>query len=211
MIGQAHKPEAELRPIRPSDIPEVVDIHFRNLSANTGRRFHERALYPTIYHSASTGFGFVQVRDGKVVGFIVGLLDTSAWRWTLVRTRALECLLAAARLCLSKWGAFFRAVKRARRFMTNPSAKTEGHIFAVAIDEAYQGRGLGVKLVQAFLDYCHLHWITRLRWKSPKANRAVRRIALHFGGRVEKELNVSGETHVVFCFDFDKAEEADEE
>ncbi len=78
MIGQAHKPKAELRPIRPSDIPEVVDIHFRNLSPNTDRRFHERALYPTICHPASTGFGFVQVRDGKVVGFIVGMLDTSA-------------------------------------------------------------------------------------------------------------------------------------
>ncbi len=211
MIGQAHKPKAELRPFRPADIPEVVNLHLSILPANTGRRFHERALYPTICHSASTGYGFVQVRDAKVVGYVVGVLDTSAWRWTLVRTRALECLLAATRLCLSKWGAFFRAVKRARYLMTNSSKKPVGHLFALAIDEAYQGRGLGVKLVQAFLDYCHLHGITRLRWKSPKANRAVRRIALHFGGRVEKELNVSGETHVVYCFDFDKAEETDKE
>ena len=103
-------------------------------------------------HLASTGFGFVQVRDGKVVGIIVGMLDTSTWRWTLARTRALECLLAAYRLGLSEWGTFLKAVERARRFMTNPSAKTEGHIFAVAIDEAYQGLGIGVKLVQAFLD-----------------------------------------------------------
>ena len=211
MIGQAHKPKAELRPIRPADIPEIVDIHFRNLSPNTGRRFHERALYPTICHSASTGFGFVQVRDGKVVGFIVGMLDTSAWRWALARTRALECLLAAFRLCLSEWGTFLKAVKEARHLMTTSSKKPEGHLFAVAVDEAYQGLGLGVKLVQAFLDYCHLHGITRLRWKSRKANRAVRKIVLHFGGRVEKELNVSGETHVIYCLDFDKAEVADGE
>lgn len=211
MICQAHKPKAELRPIRPSDIPEVVDIHFRNLSPNTDRRFHERALYPTICHPASTGFGFVQIRDAKVVGYVVGMLDTSAWRWTLVRTRALECLLAATRLCLSKWGAFFRAVKRARYLMTNSSKKPVGHLFALAIDEAYHGLGFGVKLVQAFLDYCHLHGIIRLRWMSPKANRAVRMIALHFGGHIEKELIVSRETHVVYCFDFDKAEETDKE
>ena len=152
MQDQVQGSQTGLRPFHPADIPEVVNLHLGILSANSGRGFHKRALYPTMCHLASTGFGFVQVRDGKVLGIIVGMLDTSTWRWTLARTRALECLLAAYRLGLSEWGTFLKAVERARRFMTNPSAKTEGHIFAVAIDEAYQGLGIGVKLVQAFLD-----------------------------------------------------------
>ena len=188
-----------------------MDIHFRNLSTNTGRRFHERALYPTICHSASTGFGYVQVRNGKVVGFIVGMLDASAWFRALVRTHWRECLLATARLMLKEWGAFRKAVKWARRFMTNQSAKPEGHIFAVAIDKAYRSRGLGLQLLQAFLDYCRSHGMGRLWTYTPKANAAFLRLAMHCGFRHHGELSMGGETHVVLCFDFDKAEEADGE
>ena len=211
MIGQAHKPKAELRPFRPADIPEVVNLHLSILPANTGRRFHERALYPTICHSASTGYGFVQVRDGKVVGFIVGIQDTSAWRWTLVRTQGLECLLAAARLMLKECGAFRKAVKWARRFMTNPSAKPEGHIFAVAIDKPYRSRGLGLQLLQAFLDYCRFHGMARLWSMTPKANAAYRRLVTNCGFRYHGELSIGGESYVVNCLDFDKSEEADGE
>ena len=204
MIGQAHKPKTELRPFRPADIPEVVDLHLSILPANSGRRFHERALYPTMCHPASTGFGFVQVHDGKVVGFIAGMLDTSAWRWTLVRTQALECLLSAARLMLKEWGAFRKAVKWARRFMTNLSAKPEGHIFAMAIDKAYRSRGLGLQLFQASLDYCRSHGMARLWTYTPKANAAFLRLAMHWGFRHHGELRMGGETHAVLCLDFDK-------
>ncbi len=205
MQDQDQRPRTELRPFHPEDIPEVVNLHLSILPANSGRRFHERALYPTMCHPASTGFGFVQVHDGKVVGFVVGIQDTSAWRWTLVRTRALECLLSAARLMLKEWGAFRKVVKRARRFMTNPSAKPEGHIFAMAIDKAYRSRGLGLQLFQASLDYCRSHGMARLWTYTPKANAAFLRLAMHWGFRHHGELSMGGETHVVLCLDFDKA------
>ena len=205
MQDQVQGSQTGLRPFHPADIPEVVNLHLSILPANTGRRFHERALYPTMCHPASTGYGFVQVRDGKVVGFIVGIQDTSAWRWTLVRTQGLECLLAAARLMLKEWGAFRKAVKWARRFMTNPSAKPEGHIFALAIDKAYQSRGLGLQLLQAFLDYCRSHGMARLWTYTPKANAALLRLMTHCGFRHHRELSVGGETHVVLCLDFDKS------
>ncbi len=182
-----------------------MDLHLGILSANSGRGFHKRALYPTICHPASTGFGFVQVRDGKVVGFMVGMLDTSAWRWTLVRTRALECLLAAARLMLKEWGAFRKAVKWARRFMTNLSAKPEGHIFAMAIDKAYRSGGLGLQLLQAFVEYCNSHEMTCLWSMTPKANETYRRLVTKCGFRHHGELSIGGETHVILCLDFDKA------
>ena len=208
---QAQRPMAELRPFRPADIPEVVDLHLSTIGANSGRRFLERAIYPTLLHPASTGFGFVGVHDGKVVGFIVGMLDTSAWRRTLVRTRATECLLTAAQLCLRGWSVLIQAVNTGRYFSANSSSKPEGHVFALAIDGAYQDGGLGVKLVQAFLDYSRSHGTTRLWTKTPKANRAVQRICRYVGARVHGELNMSGETHVVYVLDFDKAEEADKE
>ena len=205
MQDQDQRPRTELRPFRPADIPEVVDLHLSILPANSGRRFHERALYPTMCHPASTGFGFVQVHDGKVIGFIVGIQDTSAWRSTLVRTQGLECLLAAARSMLKEWGAFRKAVKSARRFMTNPSAKPEGHIFALAIDKAYRSRGLGLQLLQALVEYCRSHEMACLWTRTPKANAAFHRLAMHCGFRHHGELSIGGETHVVLCLDFDKS------
>ena len=208
---QAQRPMAELRPFRPADIPEVVDLHLSTIGANSGRRFLERAIYPTMLHPTSTGFGFVGVRDGKVVGFVVGMLDTSAWRRTLVRTRAPECLLAAAQFCLRGWNVLIQTVNTGRYFSGKSSTKPEGHVFALAIDGAYQDGGLGVELVQAFLDYCRSHGMTRLWTKTPKANRAVQRICRYVGARVHGELNMSGETHVVYYLDFDKADGAEEE
>jgi ribosomal protein S18 acetylase RimI-like enzyme len=197
--------ETRIRPFHPADIPEVVNLHLGILPANSGRRFHERALYPTICHPASTGYGFVQVHDGKVVGFIVGIQDTSAWRWTLVRTQGLECLLAATRTMLKERGAFLKAVKRARRFMTNPSAKPEGHIFAVAIDKAYRNRGLGLQLLKALVEYCRSHEMACLWTRTLKANVAYRRLVTNCGFRFHEELSIGGESYVVYCLDFDKS------
>ncbi len=205
MQDQDQRPRTELRPFRPADIPEVVDLHLSIDPVNSGRRFHERALYPTICHPASTGFGFVQVHDGKVVGFIMGIQDTSAWRWTLVRKQSLECLLAAARLMLKEWGACRKAVETARYFMTNPSAKPEAYIFAIAIDKAYRSRGLGLQLLQALVEYCRSNEMTCLWGRTPKVNAATRRLLTNCGFRHHGELSIGGESYVVYCLDFDKS------
>ena len=75
--------DTDLRPFRATDIPHMVDIHLKALEedfvTSLGHSFLERALYPTMLHPASTGFGLVQVRNGMVVGFIVGM-HNSVWR-----------------------------------------------------------------------------------------------------------------------------------
>ena len=111
--------DTDFRPFRATDIPQMVDIHLKTLEedfvARLGHRFLEQAIYPTMLHPDSTGFGFVQVRYGKVVGFIVGMLNPPAWHWTLVRTRGFECLLATARTCLSGWSNLLQIVRTVRQ------------------------------------------------------------------------------------------------
>jgi ribosomal protein S18 acetylase RimI-like enzyme len=186
-----------------------VDIHLDTLEedfvAILGRRFLERALYLTMCHPASTGFGFVKVRDGKVVGFIVGMLNTSAFYRTLLRTRWHECLLAIAGKCLRGWDDFLQVIRRVRHLFSGSPTETGGKVFTTAIDKAYHGRGLGVELVQAFVDYFRSHGMAYCWARMTKANLAAIRIVTYVGFRFHGELSIGGEPYVVYCLDFDKS------
>lgn len=207
MQDQVQGSQTGLRPFHPADIPQVVDLHLGTLQetfiSSLGRRFLERALYPTMLHSASTGFGYVQVRNGKVVGFIVGMLDASAWFRTLVRTHWRECLLATARKCIQGWSDLLHLVRTVCHLLAGPFTEAGGKLYFLAIDESYQGRGLAVKLIQAFLDYCRSRGVSRCSVNASKANMAARRLYTHAGFRLEREFTVHKETAVAYSLDFE--------
>ena len=137
MMNNPRANDTGLRSLCSEDILQVVDLHLRTLGAKSGRWFLARAIYPTMLHPASTGFGYVEVRDGKVVGFIVGMLSTAAWRRTLLRTRGLACVILAG-MCMRGWASFRHAIRTIGRFV-GPSVEATGHLFALSIDGAYQG------------------------------------------------------------------------
>ena len=207
MKDQVQGSQTGLRPFHPADIPQVVDLHLGTLQetfiSSLGRRFLERALYPTMLHSASTGYGYVQVRNGKVVGFIVGMLDASAWFRTLVRTLWPECLLATARKCIQGWSDLLHLVRTVCHLLAGPFTEAGGKLFFLAIDESYQGRGLAVKLIQAFLDYCRSRGVSRCSVNASKANMAAHRLYTHAGFRLEREFTVHKETAVAYSLDFE--------
>ena len=70
------------------------------------------------------------------------------------------------------------------------------------IDTAYQGRGLAVKLTQAFLDHCRSRGVSRCSVNASKANLAAHRICTHVGFRVEREFTVDERPAVVYRLDF---------
>jgi ribosomal protein S18 acetylase RimI-like enzyme len=189
----------------------VVDLHLRAFGANSGRRFLERGIYPTMLNPTSTGFGFVQVRNGKVVGFIAGMLDTSAWQRTLWRTRGFECLMAAAHMCLRGWGTVVEALQTLRYLSVDSNSAVPGHLFTLAVDEAYQGRGLAVKLIEAFLDHGRSHGMSRCWTRTSKANLAAHRLYMHVGFRTLPELTKHGKNRVVYRLDFETPDGAEEE
>ena len=199
--------EAKIRPFCSADILQVVDLHLGTFQetfiSSLGRRFLERAIYPTMLHPASTGFGYVQVRNGKVVGFIVGMLDISAWYRTLVRTHWRECLLATARKCFQGWSDLLHLVRTVWHLLAGPFTEAGGKLYFLAIDESYKGRGLAVKLIQAFLDYCRSRGVSRCSVNTSKANMAAHRLYTHAGFQVEREFTVHKGTAVAYSIEFE--------
>jgi ribosomal protein S18 acetylase RimI-like enzyme len=207
--------ETGMHPFQVADIPQVADIHIKTLEedlvANLGRRFLERALYPTMLHPASTGFGFVQVRNGNVAGFVVGMLNPAAFYRTLVLTRWHECLLATVRKCLQGWEDFLQVTRRVRHLLSGRSRGTGGELFTLAIDSAYQGRGMGVRLTQAFLDHCSSHGMSRC-WVSTKSdNLPARRICEHLGFREERAFTLDEGPAVAYRLDLGTLDGAEQE
>ena len=206
-VRRNHGSEARgIRPFQAPDIPQVADIHLKTLEedlvATLGRRFLERALYPTMLHPASTGFGFVQVRNGKVVGFIVGMHNPAAFHRTLVLKRWHECLLATARKCLRGGKDLLQVIRRVRHLSSGSARETGGKLFTIAIDEAYQGRGLAVKLTQAFLDHCRSHGMSHCHVSTSRDNRAARRLYEHLGSREERAFTLDEWPTVAYRLDF---------
>jgi RimJ/RimL family protein N-acetyltransferase len=200
--------ESQVRPFRSSDIGEVVDIHLRTLETDfitsLGRRFLEKALYPTILHPASTGFGFVQVREGRVVGFIVGMLDISTWYRTLIRTQTLECVRAGIRRALSGWKGFRDSVQTIHYLLAGPSVGRWGKLFYLAIDGPYQGHGLSLKLVRSFLNYCREHGVSQCRTRASAENLAAHKLYTYVGFKEQRRLKMHGRIHIVYSMDLDE-------
>jgi len=190
-----------IRPLRAEDIPQVVDIHLRLVGPNSGRRFLECTLYPTMLNPASTGFGYVQVSDGKMVGFIVGTLNTLVWRRTLLRTSGLECIRAGLHMCLRGRKGIQQVVQTINYLFVRSIVGVEGHLFTLAIDENYQGRGLAIKLIGAFLDHCCSHEMSRCWVRTSKTNLAAYRIYKHMGFQVLPKLSRHDKVHMVYNFE----------
>jgi GNAT superfamily N-acetyltransferase len=196
-----------LRPLSEADIPRVVEIHLQNLKedfiAGLGRRFLERAVYPTLLHPASGGFGFVQVREGRVVGFIAGALSTPSWHWVLFSRRGLECWAAALRKSLRGWDHLWSVVRKAPVIIAGPKTRPGGEILFLAIDEPYQGKGLAFGLIGAFLEHCRSSRLSCCSVRTSRANVAARCLFKKFGFRPLREVVLSDRLKSVYRLDLD--------
>lgn len=188
-----------IRPLNIVDIPTVVDIHLKVLEADfitsLGRRFLERALYPTILHPSSTGFGFVQTREGKVVGFIVGLLNESRLYRTLIYRHGFICIIATVRKCLRGRKGFRQVVQTINHLLFKPMEKTGGWLYYLGIDEKYQGRGLAVRLIKHFLNHYRSLDVSHCWTKTDGSNSAAHRLYVHAGFCVQDEINMYGKPY----------------
>jgi len=193
----------ELRPIAASDIPRLSALHDRLFGADSGRRFLEKAYYPTMLHPASTGIGYLLAREGKIAGSITGARSASAWHRTLARAHAAECFRAAARMIVRVRGRGPAAgLLRGLRFLSSgPSYESGGLIFFLGIDDALQGRGLARRLVEAFLERCRSLGLRRCFTRARLANVRAQEFYLRLGFRVDPEMTRLEKNRVVFRLD----------
>jgi ribosomal protein S18 acetylase RimI-like enzyme len=194
-------PRLELRPINASDIPAVSSVHDRIFGSDSGRRFLEKAFYPTMLHPDSTGFGYLISQDAKTAGFISGARSASAWHRTLVRRHGADCLWPAARMAVSGRGPAAGLLRGLRFLALGPSYESGGLIFFLGIDDAFRGRGLAPRLVEAFLEHCRSLGLSCCWTRARQANVQAQKLYLRLGFRVHPEMTKLEKNRAVFRFD----------
>lgn len=191
----------ELRPIVAPDVPELSALHYRIFGADSGRRFLEKAFYPTMLRPDSTGFGYVLAEGGKIAGFIAGARSASTWHRTLARRHGIECLRSAARTVFSGHGWAGRLLRGLRFLSSKFSYESGGFIFFLGIDNAFQGRGLAPRLIGAFLDRCRSLGLACCWTRAQKANVPAQRLYVRSGFLVHPETTKLEKNRIVFRFD----------
>jgi len=128
-------PGIAIRTLQPADVGELCRLHFASFSMRSTRRFIARAYYPTFFDPASTGFGFVALRDERAVALTVAVLDDAAFHRALLRRHPIECALAAA-----------RRLGRGRRLEPRRAVRSEARVHYLAVDAGERRAGLGTRL-----------------------------------------------------------------
>lgn len=207
-MGKSHKFDVSGGPNKPAprpmtacDVTEVVAIHLKFFRTNSGPGFLKKAYYPTILDPRSTGFGFVEVHSGKVVGFLAGALDSRAWHKTLVQRNFVDCLIAAIRVAFSGWSYLTQVLRPLRFFLSGSERLRGGWTYFVAVDERHRNRGVAKRLVAASADYCRSHTIARCWIRTLKTNDPMRSVLKRSGFQPHVAMSGQDEKRLIFSLD----------
>lgn len=145
----------ELRPATLADLRAVAAIHKRAFAGffmtELGETFLAR--YYRLVLEYLDGLLWVAEVDGLPVGFVAGFVRPAGF-YRLMRRRAFELGLAALPVLLRRPSIIWRLAANARR--TGDASDVEGNVLSelasVAVDPAYAGKGIGARLVRAFIE-----------------------------------------------------------
>jgi ribosomal protein S18 acetylase RimI-like enzyme len=160
----------EVRPMTQRDLPEVVAIHraaFPNFFLSfLGPRFL-RVFYGFI---AREGIAIVALADGKLAGFVAGVLEPRRFYRRLMTRRFAQLALAITPVVLRHPSTLARVVRRARQRTSaalgdrrpgtddrrpDPIENHEpigAELMSLAVDPGHEHRGIGRALVAAFAE-----------------------------------------------------------
>lgn len=145
-------------PMTTAHVPMVVDVHVASF-AEAFLSFLGPGFLTLLYEGAATspyGVGVVALdlddRRKPVVGFTVGMLNPAAFYQQLLRERGWRFALAAVSGVVRRPMIVLRLL-RARRYPSHtPRGDRIATLGSIGIRPDYQGRGLGHRLVQGFLE-----------------------------------------------------------
>jgi ribosomal protein S18 acetylase RimI-like enzyme len=139
---------------RDGDAQVAADLHVVQISEGflslLGRGFLRR-LYRRIVRSSSA-FLLVAERQGQVVGFVAGAVDTGALYREFVLRDGIRAGLGAA-------GPIFRNWRQVVETLRHGTSQGVSHgrgveLLSIAVDPDRQGQGIGRLLVDSFVDAC---------------------------------------------------------
>jgi ribosomal protein S18 acetylase RimI-like enzyme len=201
MNGSVGPKESLPRLITAGDMPAVIELHHALFRTASGRAFLAKSYYPAILDPRSTGFSFVEVRSGRVIGFLAGALDSRAWHKVLVRKNVSGSLIAAVRVAFSGWSDLTQ-VLRPLRFLLSRSARCEGGwIYFVGVDEGRRNRGVAERLVAASVEHCRSRKLSRCWVRTLKTNDPMKRVLEKSGFRIDPAMSERDDRRFVYFLD----------
>jgi ribosomal protein S18 acetylase RimI-like enzyme len=164
MVDHDADPEAtaavRLRPGTDADAEAAAALHVTGIDegflARLGPVFLGR-LYRRVARSPDS-FLLVAEADGHVVGFLAGSLDVSALYRRFLRRDGLAAATGSIGPLLRAWPSALETLRHGRRDRSEPGVdahavadRGDAELLAMAVDRAWQGGGVGRRLVEGFL------------------------------------------------------------
>lgn len=141
-----------IRPMIPSDLHQVVEVHLKSFQGFfltfLGARFL-RELYGNIQKD-SKGILFVAESQGRIEGFIAGVEEQSGFYQRLVKKRQWAFSVAALGALIKRPSIAPRLIRALRRPAESKQASAEACLMSIAVRPESEGREIGRRLVQQF-------------------------------------------------------------
>jgi ribosomal protein S18 acetylase RimI-like enzyme len=183
--------QLSVRPAVPPDIAEIVRLQIANLQGSVITEFGPAflmAFHASALCQGSTR-GFVACdSEGRVLGFVLGTVDVTAFNRAVKRDVVLELLTALA--APARWklvGAVARSITEAE-----PRPHIDAELLLLVVDPSVRRIGLGRRLLvalEAEFNACH---VSRYRVAVRSHLEVARAYYLALGFAPEQELQVLG-------------------
>jgi GNAT superfamily N-acetyltransferase len=146
----------QIQIMQTGDINGVVSVHLASFQGFfltfLGRRFLSELYHSIIMDPAGIAFVY---KENTIHGFVAGTSQPAGFYRRLLRHRLLRFGWAALMPILNRPV----IIPRLLRAINMPSQAEKGEkcgiLMSIAVDPAYQGKGVGKKLVSAFLEETH--------------------------------------------------------
>lgn len=160
-----------IRPMVPSDVAQVVEIHLRSFEEHfltaLGRRFLR--LYYKSLLGAPRGIALVHCREERVLGFAVGLVNPRPFYDRLLRRRWLHFGIASLPALLRRPTLLPQLVRRGTGFAaTHPPAEDAATLSSIAVSPEAAGSGIGTALMKQFVAAARERGARSVHWAAKK-------------------------------------------
>ncbi|PKO15140.1 MAG: hypothetical protein CVU39_12325 [Chloroflexi bacterium HGW-Chloroflexi-10] len=143
----------------PNMFQTIAEIHLHTFKgfflSSLGKKFLTE-FYKNIYWDNS-GMLLVCRKDEEIVGFVAGSLEPAGFYTRILKKRLLFFALYALPALIKQPKIFSRLLSAFRKPGDEPNDPDAAKLMSIAVQEEYQGYGLGKLLVEAFITECKKH------------------------------------------------------
>lgn len=160
-----------------------------------GQYFLERVYYPATFRS-SHGANFIAVESGRPVGFVTVAHDSPAFTRDVVAGHWPRLAYCAARAAIRRPAHLRLSLAVVGAALFGGADPVPGEIVLIAVEAGHRGRGIGLALVAAALQYLKRHGVARCRTKTLAANASVIAMYIRVGWHLRDRFTLIGRDYV---------------